>query len=83
VIDVSDWPMYFSTRIDQVIVASDRPRCFSVRTNPKIVASDRPWCFSVRTDQMVVQVSDKFLTGIAVLFNCFVYSKLFQLEGEY
>jgi hypothetical protein len=66
VIDVSDRPRCFSARTDQVIVASDRPRCFSARTNPKIVASDRPWCFSVRTDQVVVQVSDKFSTGVEV-----------------
>jgi hypothetical protein len=87
VIDVSDRPRCFSARTDQVIVASDRPRCFSARTNPKIVASDRPWCFSARTDQVVVQVSDKFSTGVEVLFNyfviCIVCSKLFQLEGEY
>jgi hypothetical protein len=71
VIDVSDRPRCFSARTDQVIVASDRPRCFSARTNPKIVASDRPWCFSARTDQVVVQVSDKFSTGVEVLFNLF------------
>jgi hypothetical protein len=57
------------------------------RSDQVIVASDRPWCFSTRTDQMVVQVSDEFLTGVRVLFNylviCIVYSKLFQLEGEY
>jgi hypothetical protein len=77
----------FSARTDQVIVASDRPRCFSVRTDQVIVASDRPWCFSARTDQVVVQVSNKFSTGVKVLFNyfviCIVCSKLCQLEGEY
>jgi hypothetical protein len=87
VIDVSDRPRCFSARTNPKIVASDRPWCFSARTDQVIVASDRPWCFSARTDQVVVQVSDKFSTGVEVLFNyfviCIVCSKLFQLEGDY
>jgi hypothetical protein len=71
VIDVSDRPMCFSARTDQVIVASDWPRCFLARTNPKIVASDRPWCFSARTDQMVVQVSDEFRPALKFYLICF------------
>jgi hypothetical protein len=87
VIVASDRPRCFSARTNPKIVASDRPWCFSARTDQVIVASDRPWCFSARTDQVVVQVSDKFSTGVEVLFNhfviCIVCSKLFQLEGEY
>jgi hypothetical protein len=42
------------------------------RTDQVIVASVRPWCFSARIDQMVIQVSDEFLTGVEVLLNYFV-----------
>jgi hypothetical protein len=75
VIDVSDRPLCFSVRTDQVIVASDWPWCFVARTDPKLLlidVSDRPWCFSARTDQIVVQVSNEFPTGVKVLFNYLV-----------
>jgi hypothetical protein len=71
VIVASDRPRCFSARTNPKIVASDRPWCFSARTDQVIVASDRPWCFSARTDQVVIQVSDKFSTGVEVLFNLF------------
>jgi hypothetical protein len=69
VINVSDRPLCFSAKTDQVIVASDRPWCFAARTNQLVVqVSDQ---FFWRKPINWFQVST-VSAGIAVLFNYLV-----------